>query len=355
MANFCNTCGAPVTGVFCNKCGADLRQTPAQPRPLPASPAPASPPPAAQWQPVVTVAAPPNPAPVAPPQPPSFQPVQFQAVPLQPSPVQTVAVQPLPVQAPPAPMAAAQPTKGSPWVKILVAFVLVVIFFGAVAVGGVYYVVYRVKKKVHEVAASLPFDTNTITKPGSSPAGNNSAASHGATGSIPNPCSLLDKSEVGNAIGVPIVETTTDEGGCSYLAEGTSADMTSKHLAAMMKSNGADSQQQKMIQNFAGGMFKAMQEEHPKDAPDTNGKVPVFNFSVDTNSAETQMQLNEKVMGSFGSGSKLIPGIGDEAFEVGNSMLMVRKGNKLIRIMFMMCPCNSDSIKPLAKTLADRL
>jgi hypothetical protein len=36
-------------------------------------------------------------------------------------------------------------------------------------------------------------------------------------------------------------------------------------------------------------------------------------------------------------------------------MMIVRKGDKLIRIMYMMCPCGVEAIKPLAKTLADRL
>jgi hypothetical protein len=36
-------------------------------------------------------------------------------------------------------------------------------------------------------------------------------------------------------------------------------------------------------------------------------------------------------------------------------MMMVRKGDKLIRIMYSTCPCSVEAIKPLAKTLADRL
>jgi hypothetical protein len=36
-------------------------------------------------------------------------------------------------------------------------------------------------------------------------------------------------------------------------------------------------------------------------------------------------------------------------------MIMVRKGDKLIRIMYMSCPCNTDAVKPLAKQLAANL
>jgi hypothetical protein len=35
-----------------------------------------------------------------------------------------------------------------------------------------------------------------------------------------------------------------------------------------------------------------------------------------------------------------------------NGMMLVRKGNTLIRMMYISCPCNTDQIKPLAKKLA---
>ena len=50
-----------------------------------------------------------------------------------------------------------------------------------------------------------------------------------------------------------------------------------------------------------------------------------------------------------------IPGIGDQALDESGAMMMVRKGDKLIRIMYSTCPCSVEAIKPLAKTLADRV
>ena len=44
-----------------------------------------------------------------------------------------------------------------------------------------------------------------------------------------------------------------------------------------------------------------------------------------------------------------------EAFDESGAMMLVRKGDKLIRIMYSTCPCGVEAIKPLAKTLADRL
>jgi hypothetical protein len=126
-------------------------------------------------------------------------------------------------------------------------------------------------------------------------------------------------------------------------------------MSAMMATKGADEKTQKIIQGFAGGMGKMFQSEGHDKGTDSNGNVPVFNFSVDNNSAETQMRLNAKVLGGLGPGQQGIPGIGDQAFDEAGAIMMVRKGDKLIRIMYSTCPCSLEAIKPLAKTLADRL
>lgn len=36
-------------------------------------------------------------------------------------------------------------------------------------------------------------------------------------------------------------------------------------------------------------------------------------------------------------------------------MILLRKGNVMARMVYISCPCNTDNVKPLAKTLADRL
>ncbi|MGC2181903.1 MAG: hypothetical protein WA637_01325, partial [Terriglobales bacterium] len=259
-------------------------------------------------------------------------------------------------------------TKGSPLTKILIGFAVVVITVGALAAGGVYYVVYRVKQKVHEVARD-------VTDPGSS-SENNSSSSGGLLGSISkmvsggnsssssnssnggisgDPCRLLSREEVGRAVGVEIVATQTSDAGCAYLAHGDSADMTAKHMAAMAGTKGADAKTQQMVQTLTGGLAKMVQSEGHDTNMDSNGNVPVFGFSVDNNAAEAQMRLNEKVLGRLGPGQVGIPGIGDQAMDESGAMMMVRKGDKLIRIMYSTCPCSVDAIKPLARMLADRV
>jgi hypothetical protein len=311
MANFCNKCGAPSDGgPFCGRCGADMRKTPAPTQP-PAQPA---------MQPAVATPAPP---------PAAFQPVPVVQTPAQPQPVAQ----------------AVSAKQGSPLLKI--ALVVIAIFFvlGVAAVGGVYYVVYRVKQKVQEVKAEvLSGDSSN----GSTPT---------ASGAAPNndACHLLSKEEVGHAIGLEIATIEPSDGGCSYLAVGTSADFVAKHATSLPGANGADAKTKQTMQGLAGGLLKALQSEHPNDKPDKDGKVPVFSFSIDTNSADTQMELNEKILGNLGPKEAPIEGIGDHAFDAAGSMMMVRKGDKLVRIMYMMCPCGVEAIKPLAKKLADRL
>lgn len=345
MANFCNKCGSPVSGVFCVKCGADTRVAANPSQPAAVAPRPAAP---AASKFCNKCGAPASGT--------MFcnkcgSTLQQAAIPVAQAPPPAFAA------APSQPTAAQAPAKGSPVVKILVGLLVVVVLVGALAAGGVYYVVYRVKKKVHEVADQIPgvgSGSGSIFNSDSN--GSGGSGGRGSDGGVSgDACRFLSKEEVGRAIGVEIVATQSADGGCSYLAKGNSADMTAKHMSTMMGGKGADAQTQKMIQGFAGGMFKAMQTENHEQTSDSNGNVPVFNFGIDNNSADTQMQLNRKVLGGLGPGAQDIPGIGDQAFDIAGASLMFRKGDKMVRIMYSMCPCGLENIKPLAKQLADRL
>ncbi len=369
MANFCNKCGAPVTGIFCNKCGADSR--------LAETARPATPP-----VPML------SPAPVASVQGNNSSSPKFcnacgaavsgapfcnkcganlwraigsvgsaaaESVPkTSPSPV--TPVQPSFSASAPTPIAGPTQSKASPITKILIGLVVVVFVVGALAAGGVYYVVHRVKERIHEVTRDLPgLDPNPKTNSGSGINSVGSASGSDSNGSVTgDPCRLLSKEDVSRAIGVQIVRTQLSDGGCSYIATGNQADMTAKHVTAMMAARGADKKTQQMIQGFAGGMFKQFQSEDADHKQDNSGEVPVFSFSVDTNAAEEQMQLNGKVLSTLGD-TQGLPGIGDQAFVSADGMIMLRKGKSLVRIMFMTCPCGTDAVKPLAKEIADAL
>lgn len=303
MSNFCSKCGAPANGSsFCVKCGNDLRS---QPDAAPVAQSPVTP--AAQALPT------------------------SQATPFIVTPASI-------------PAAPAQKKGMSTLAKVGIAVVAVFVFFGAVAIAGALYVAHRVTQKVHEVKGELLGSTDSTASTGSS----------SGRSSVANVCRYLSKQEVSRAIGVEIVATESTDDGCSYLAVGNSVDMTAKHVAAMARDRGADAQAQNAFQNFAAAIGKSQPSSSREETSDKNGNVPVLVVGIDDNSADEEMRLNKATVGRL-PGSQVLPGIGDEAFDTGNAMMMIRKGNKFIRIMYMTCPCNTDAVKPLAQKLVASL
>lgn len=343
MAKFCGSCGAQLgdNAAFCLQCGTAQGSTPQSQAPFQSqSPTPFQSQPNSPFQPQ----SPPSDAaqsgytPVNVPEQQSYTPVGSQPQ-----------AQYAPVNPPGGPSFSAPPpvTKGSnTGIKIVVG-ILAVLFVGAVVVvGGLFYVGHKVVNKIKTAAAD-----NGMSIPSSS-SGLESAAA--ATHS--DLCSMLSKDDVSAAIGVPIVATKGSDDGCMYMAKGTEADMTARHMSAMVAANGADAQTQDRVHQIAGGFFKQQQEEHHEQGTDENGMTPVVGFSIDTSGARAQMQLNQKVLGVLGpSGSTPITGIGDEAFDSSGGMMFVRKGDKLARITYLTCPCNTEAIKPLARKLADAM
>jgi hypothetical protein len=233
--------------------------------------------------------------------------------------------------------------------KIGIAALVVFVAMSAAAIGGVVYLTYRVKQKVAQVKSEyLGSASNSSDGRGDNPR----TGSEDSSSPLGNPCRYLSTEEVSKAVGVKIVQAKADGAACSYVVAGTMADLTAKHMSAIAASKGADAQSQNMVQNFAGAIFHASQDQKGQGSDD-NGLAPVLVVSVDDQSANAQMQLNHGVFGNIGGASQSLPGIGDEAFDVGNAMVMVRKGNKLIRMMYSTCPCALDAITPLARKLAD--
>ena len=310
MGKFCTKCGAPLTGPFCVKCGADARN-------------------------------------INPP---------FQSALPQATPPVVQASQTAP-SAPPAPAVgapAAARTGMSPLAKLGIAAVVIIFVGGAAGVVGMYYVAHRISQKVHEVTNEVLNSSSDTSNRNSDSGSSRAAASGSKFGSMGDVCRLLSKEDVSRAIGVEIIRADRSEDACSYIAKGTQADMTAKHVTAMMAARGADKKTQEMVQAFTGGMGKMFESEKPASERDTSGEVPVFNFSVDLNAAEAQMQLNSKGLSVLGD-TQTLSGIGDEAFVSADGMIMFRKGKKLVRIMYINCPCNTEAVKPLAKEIAQAL
>ncbi|HEY2819908.1 MAG TPA: hypothetical protein VGJ06_02605 [Candidatus Acidoferrum sp.] len=235
--------------------------------------------------------------------------------------------------------------------KIAIAAVVIIFVGGGVAVAGMAYAAHRVSQKFHAmVKGEVAGDDAPTTGHGGG-----SSGSSASSGSLGNVCRYLSKEDVGSAIGVPIVRTESVDNGCNYYAKGNQAQMSAKHVTAMMASKGADPKTQKMIEGMAGGLFQSFQAEKP-DTSDGSGTIVVFNFSLDNNAAVEAMKLNRSAMQRVGGATTQdLPGVADEAFVSGDSSIIARKGDKLIRVMYMTCPCNTTAVEPLVQKLAAAL
>jgi hypothetical protein len=133
--------------------------------------------------------------------------------------------------------------------------------------------------------------------------------------------------------------------------------MTAKHATAMVSAKAnIDKKTQGMLEQFASAVGNSRPETEVSENDRPDGTTAVFVVQIDTNGAEDQMKLNAKVLGIGAIGGiDAIDGIGDEAFSKADSMMFVRKGDTLIRIMYMSCPCATEAVKPLAKLIVSHL
>jgi hypothetical protein len=300
MAGFCRNCGTPLGDgeAFCKKCGTPVAGAPTRA--------------------AAAVPNPQTPAGLAPAVPAAYAPAS--AVPV-----------------------ASAPTRSSPLLKILLIVVIVFFLFGAIGIASLMYVGYRVKQKANEMGLHVPSDRER--------------AEQAAEMKSVDACSLLSKAEVSAAIGMEVVRAESDTGdtpGCTYSVMGDPADLTAKHVAQMHKGE-LDKKQQEMVENFGKSVFQGAQSE-PGRTPNAHpGEAPVLMFSVDASNAEFQLKLTRGTFGRIGPGTVIIPNLGDDNFDAYGAMLLVRKGDKLVRVMYMTCPCGTTEVVPLIRKVVAKL
>jgi hypothetical protein len=257
--------------------------------------------------------------------------------------------------------------KSNTLIKVLIAFVVVLFVGGALAVGGLWYAAQKIRAKVHDVKSQVMRGETPSTSSGlGGLLGNSSTSDDSAGGFKGDPCRFLSKAEVSQAVGLTVIRTEAKDGGCSYIAKGDPADVTSKHLSQMIGGMGADAKTQQMAQKFAGALF-SQQEASDKSlaAQAATGEVPVLGLSFTAGNAAMEMKMNRAAFQHIGGGATGanaansatgdLTGIGDEAYVAGGGMMLVRKGNTVVHFMYISCPCNTDNIKPLARMVASRL
>jgi hypothetical protein len=188
-----------------------------------------------------------------------------------------------------------------------------------------------------------------------------------------DPCRFLSKDEVGHAAGIEITRAEAKGPGCLYFAKGDPADMVSRHMTASTKGQAAahgtkiSPQQEQMMRQITGAFFK-QQEANDKSLSKEaeSGEVPILSVAFSAGNAEVEMKLNRmafnRISGGSGDGETTdqkgtgdVSNLGDEAYEMGGTGLIMRKGQTVVRLMFPYCPCDANALKPLLAEVAGKL
>ncbi len=185
-----------------------------------------------------------------------------------------------------------------------------------------------------------------------------------ATAGSTDLCRLLDKSEVGRALGAQIVRAEppdTQLPGCDFSARGSAADQTGSHAASLAKSaadaNGShiDGPTEKLIESLGSLVAKGSDADTPATARHP-GEVVVFGFYIQPGDASTQMRQDRQAYtGIAAAGVTSVADLGDEAFATGGAMLSVRKGKRLVQFTYPSCSCTTREIIPLARKVMAQL
>ena len=147
-------------------------------------------------------------------------------------------------QAQPAPQgvaaSAANPpaaSKSNTLLKVGIALVAILAIGGVLALAAAMYAAHKVSEKAHAVTRQV-LGTDTP-----SAAGGLASMLKSAAGSADDdaqfkgdPCRFLSKEDVSSAVGVTIIRAQGQDAGCSYIAHGDPADMTSRHMTSMVGS-----------------------------------------------------------------------------------------------------------------------
>jgi hypothetical protein len=244
---------------------------------------------------------------------------------------------PLPVP----PAGASSAKSGNTLAKVLLVFVIVIFVFGAIGAAGIWYLAHKAKEMgLGELSDASRAKRGPVLAAGV------------------DPCSLLSQADVSQAANVEVVRAEPTEGsepGCSYSVQGDGSDLVAKHASLLHREATSDAERQQLEEfskNFSHGMQQGLKNGSASRHP---GEAPVFLFSVSNAAAKVQMNLTRMAFSRMAGGMTTISGLGDEAIDIGGAMMLVRKDDKIIRVMYMMCPCTTDDVTPLVRKIIANL
>jgi hypothetical protein len=269
------------------------------------------------------------------------------------------------------------PNKSNTLLKVGIAFVAIFAIGGILVLAAGIYAAHKVSEKAHAVTRQVLGGDSPSAAGGLASMLKSAAGSDDGDSQFKgDPCRFLSKEEVSQAVGVTVIRAQAQDVGCNYIAHGDPADMTSKHMTSMVGSQVAakgetiDPKTQQMMQQITGAFFK-QQESSDKSlsAEAATGEVPVLSVSFSSGNADLEMKMNRMAFNHIKQGGMVptdgkstdevatgdLTGIGDDAYEMGGTGLMVRKGKVVAHFMFPYCPCSANAIKPLAAKLASQL
>jgi hypothetical protein len=236
---------------------------------------------------------------------------------------------------------------------------------GAMALAGVYYAAHAVHQKIQQVTGSKgpapAADAGLMGKleeltHGSSGSTSETKAAGDDSSASGDPCRYLTKEEVGVAINATMTRVESKPDGCVYYAQGDAASMVTKHTGALLSSHGVSPKNQQALEKVAGAFFEQQQNsDKTLSSEAATGEVPVLAINFSRGNAEAEFRMNANLMGKIGEGPKSVDGVGNQAFQLAETTMIFRKGQTLVRLTYPECPCNTQSITPLARKLADRL
>ena len=162
-------------------------------------------------------------------------------------------------------------SKSNMLLKVGIALVAILAIGGILAFAAAMYAAHKVSEKAHAVTRQVLGGDSPSAAGGLASMLKSAAGSNDGDAQLKgDPCRFLSKEDVSSAVGVTVIRTQAEDAGCSYIAHGDPADMTSKHMTSMVGSQVAakgetvDPKSQQMLQQIAGGFFK-QQESSDKN------------------------------------------------------------------------------------------